>query len=280
MKRVDNMFAKAKKNNQACLMNYLPSTGPDFSRSKEVIAAFIEGGCDYIELSVPGSKPWLDGTPMQMHHLQSGKTGIGPQQAIELGAEVRALYPDLPILPMGYVGDMLPIGVDNFVNMMAQADLDGMELPDYPSYSANDPLGFHKKMRAAGMCNINFCDGISLAKEGTPEYDLLKRIVTDIDGFLFLTATPGVTGSQGGVAVEYLTKAVARIREVQEKAGKVKPVMVGFGISTPDDVRVVVEEVKADAVVVGSAVSRLIHKNASPEEISEFIRELKLATIL
>jgi len=280
MNRVDQMFAKAKEKNEACLMNYLPSTGPDFARSKEVIAAFVEGGCDYIELSVPGNKPWLDGTPMQMHHLQSGQTGIAAQNAVELGAEVRAMYPELPILPMGYVGDLLPIGLDNFVSMMAEADLDGMELPDYPSYSACDPLEFHKKMRAAGLYNINFCDGISLAEEGTENYDLLKRIVTDIDGFLFLTATPGVTGAQGGVAVEYLTEAVARIRVVQDAAGARKPIMVGFGLSTPDDVRVVVEEVKADAVVVGSAVSRLIHKNAPASEICDFVRELKQATIL
>ena len=126
--------------------------------------------------------------------------------------------------------------------------------------------------------DINFCDGISLAPKDTRPYDLLYDIATDVDGFLFLTATPGVTGGQGGVAVGHLTQAVKRIREIQVDAGRLKPVLVGFGLSTPENVRQVVQEVRADAIVVGSAVSRLINRGDTPESIRQFVTSLKEAT--
>jgi tryptophan synthase alpha chain len=279
MNRIDTMFNLAADKREACLMCYLPCIGPDFERSKEIIDAFIEGGVDYIELSVPGGAPWLDGGPMQKHHLQSRQTSVDTVKAIEFGAWVRERYPDLPILPMAYTGAVVRTGVDRFVDLMAASDLDGIELPDYPSYAMGDPLQFHMKLRQCGMYNINFCDGISLADEGTAAFDLMQRIVTDIDGFLFLTATPGVTGAQGGVATEYLTKAVARIREVQDAARRRRPIMVGFGLTTPDDVRTVIQDVKADAIVVGSAVSRLINRDERPEMICDFIHSLKEATL-
>ncbi len=279
MNRIDTMFNLAAEKREACLMCYLPCIGPDFKRSKEIIDAFIEGGVDYIELSIPGGAPWLDGRPMQMHHLQSRQTGVDAIKAIEFGAWVRERYPNLPILPMAYTAGVVRTGVDRFVDLMAEADLDGIELPDYPSYKMGDPLQFHAKLRQRGMYNINFCDGISLADEGTAAFALMQRIVTDIDGFLFLTATPGVTGAQGGVATAYLSKAVARIREVQDTAQRRRPIMVGFGLTTPDDVRTVIQEVRADAIVVGSAVSRLINRVAGLGQIRDFIHSLKEATL-
>jgi tryptophan synthase alpha chain len=278
MNRIDRTFKELAEKNEGALICYLPAIGPDFSLSLEIVAAFVEGGVDLIELSTPGGAPWLDGSPMQTHHMQSRTTGVTTERAFELGALVRERYPDLPILPMAYYAAVVSSGVDRFVSMAAEADVDGIELPDYPSYSAHDPHGFHAKLRAAGIYNINFCDGISLAEEGSAPYDLMRAIATDIDGFLFLTATPGVTGSQGEVAVEHLTKAVARIRQVQATADRPRPILVGFGLTKPQHVRQVIQLVGADAVVVGSAVSRLINRDTAPEEISHFIRSLKQAT--
>ena len=279
MNRIDKMFNLAAEKREACLMCYLPCIGPDFTRSKEIIDAFMEGGVDTIGLSIPGGAPWLDGGPMQMHHLQSRQTGIDAVKAVELGAWVRARYPGLPILPVSYTAAVVRAGVDRFVNLMAEADLDGIELRDYPSYTMGDPLQFHAKLRQRGVYNINFCDGISLADEDTAAFTLMKRIVTDIDGFLFLTSTPGVLSAQEGVPTSYLSKAIARIREVQDAAQRRRPILVGFGLTTPDDVRMMIQNVRADAIGVGSVVSRMIHRDVNLEQICDFIHSLKEATL-
>ncbi len=278
MNRIDRMFKDLEDREEAALMCYLPSIGPDFERSLEVIDAFVEGGVDMIELSVPGGSPWLDGAPMQTHHKQSRDTHIDAEKAFELAKRVRERYPQLPILPMAYFAAVVRTGMEKFIEFASESGVDGIELPDYPSYSASDPHGFHSGIRSAGIYNINFCDGISLAPKGSPNYALLKVIATDVDGFLFLTATPGVTGGQGDVAVEHLSQAVHSIRTLQQEANRPKPILVGFGLAKPEHVRQVVQQVGADAVVVGSAVSRLINQGESAETIRNFVAELKQAT--
>lgn len=279
MNRVDVMFSQLKARGEGALMCYLPQSGANYRYSMEIIDAFVEGGVDMIELCIPGGAPWLDGAPMQMHHKTDFEAGINAERAFELAARVRSRYPDLPVLPMGYTSAIVQLGVDRFVELAKAADIDGFELPDYPSYKAGDPLGFHRKMREKNMWNVNFIDGISLAPEGTPEYQLLTSIVSDAKGFLFMTATAGVTGGTGGIALEHLTKSVARVHEVQVKVNHACPVLVGFGLTTPEHVDQVIHIVKADAVVVGSAVSRLINRHESPEAISQFIRTLKASTL-
>lgn len=279
MNRVDVMFSQLKARGEGALMCYLPQSGANYRYSMEIIDAFVEGGVDMIELCIPGGTPWLDGAPMQMHHKTDFEAGINAERAFELAARVRSRYPDLPVLPMGYTSAIVQLGVDRFVELAKAADIDGFELPDYPSYKAGDPLGFHRKMREKNMWNVNFIDGISLAPEGTPEYQLLTSIVSDAKGFLFMTATAGVTGGTGGIALEHLTKSVARVHEVQVKVNHACPVLVGFGLTTPEHVDQVIHIVKADAVVVGSAVSRLINRHESPEAISQFIRTLKASTL-
>ena len=279
MNRVDVMFSKLKEKNQGALMCYLPQSGANYRYSMEIIDAFVEGGVDMIELCIPGVSPWLDGAPMQMHHLTDREAGINTERAFQLAAMVRARYPQLPVMPMGYVSSVVGIGVDNFVAMAKAADVDGFELPDYPSIKAGDPIGFHKKMRDNNMWNVNFIDGISLSKEGSSEFELLTNILEDAHGFLFMTATAGVTGGTGEVAVEYLTQAVARVKAVQKTIQHDTPVLVGFGLTKPEHVKQVISIVKADAVVVGSAVSRLINRHADPQEILQFIKQLKKSTI-
>ena len=279
MNRVDVMFGKLKEKDEGALMCYLPETGANYRYSMEIIDAYVEGGVDMIELCIPGHSPWLDGAPMQTHHLTDIEYGIDTERAFEMAAMVRVRYPQLPILPMGYVSSVVRMGVDNFVAMAKAADIDGFELPDYPAIKAGDPIGFHHKMRAKNMWNVNFIDGICLSKAGSPEYDLLTNILMDAKGFLFMTATAGVTGGTGGVAVDYLTRAVARVREVQKTIHYECPVLVGFGLTKPEHVKQVISMVKADAVVVGSAVSRLINRRADPKEILAFIKQLKKSTM-
>lgn len=279
MNRVDGLFKKLKAKKEGALMCYLPVIGPSFNYSLEIADAFVEGGVDMFELCIPGGAPWLDGPPMQTHHKVCGQTGITAERAFELASLVRERYPELPILPMGYVSSIVEMGVDAFVGLAADADVDGYELPDYPAYKAGDPIGFHRKMREKNMYSVNFIDGISLAPEGTPAYRLLEEILSDAKGFLFMTASPGVTGGTGDIPLEHLKKSVARVREVQRRVDHDTPVLVGFGLTRPEHVQKVIHIVQADAVVVGSAVSRYINRQEKPETICKFIQSLKQETL-
>ena len=126
MNRIDRVFADLGKKREGALLCYLPAIGPDFSRSLQIIDAYVQGGMDIVELSTPGGAPWLDGVPMQLHHRQSLETGVGTMQAFQLAKQIRKRYPDLPILPMAYYAAVVRLGLDKFVDLCQEAELDGV----------------------------------------------------------------------------------------------------------------------------------------------------------
>jgi len=278
MNRLAKMFQTLGNKSEGALMCYLPTIGPDLTRSLEIADAFRKGGVDYIELSIPCVYPWLDGSAMQKHHLESLTTYASVDSAFDLGREVRSRYPDWPILPMAFYSAVISYGVDRFVRKCREIEADGVEIPDYPAFADDDPHSLREKLHRAGVAFITFCDGISMAPRGSREYELLCKLVRGTVGFMFLTATPGVTGARKSMATEYLTNAVRRLREVQDEQGVNFPIMLGFGLSTPEHVSTAISKIGVDAVVVGSAVSRHIHAQESAEELAAFVRTLKQAT--
>jgi tryptophan synthase alpha chain len=112
----------------------------------------------------------------------------------------------------------------------------------------------------------------------SPEYRLFHKIVRGTRGFLFLMASPGVTGKREYLAVEYLKSAVQNIRKAQVEEKNDFPVVVGFGLSTPEQVSRVINEIGADGAVIGSAVSELVLRYGGKKELADFIRSAKRAT--
>ena len=107
----------------------------------------------------------------------------------------------------------------------------------------------------------------------------VEKIIKEASGFIFQTAVQGPTGVRESVATDYLKKAVSKIRKLQIAETNTVPVLLGFGLSNPEHVKTAIMDIKADAVVVGSAVSNLIHSDTSHSRIAAFIRSLKEATI-
>lgn len=273
------MFEKIRTRNEGALLCYLPIIGPGLEKSLEIAQVYKECGVDMIELSIPCSCPWHDGSAMQKHHVTSIDTLATIDVAFALGKRLRSLYPDWPILPMAPYSAITTYGVDRFVKACVEMKADGTLLPEYPAFTQNDPQGLRADLINNGIDYIVFCDGISSSKPETKEYDLLCDIVRGARGFIFQTAVSGPTGVRDSLATDYLKSAVNNVRKVQQIEKNETPILVGFGLSTPEHVSLAINEACADAVVVGSAVSMRIHRNENLEEISKFIRSLKAATI-
>jgi tryptophan synthase alpha chain len=77
----------------------------------------------------------------------------------------------------------------------------------------------------------------------------------------------GITGAPLTLG-ETFRQHIARVRSMTRK-----PIAVGFGVSGPDDARIVSEV--ADGVIVGSAIVRKFHEE--PEGAREFLRALRSA---
>ena len=106
-------------------------------------------------------------------------------------------------------------------------------------------------------------------EEPTPE-ERMEFIVKRGSGFIYYISREGVTGMQSQVASN-LASQVAKIR-----AHTNLPIAVGFGVSNPEQAKLVAQN--ADAVVVGSAVVNQIAENGKSKDlvkrVSEFVKSL------
>jgi tryptophan synthase alpha chain len=107
---------------------------------------------------------------------------------------------------------------------------------------------------------------VMLAAPTTPD-DQLEAICRRARGFVYGVGLLGVTGERDEVATS-ARKMARRLKAVTDK-----PVLIGVGVSNPDQARDVCAE--ADGVVVGSALVRRLLEGGGPDEAAAFVGELR-----
>jgi len=73
--RIDELFARLKKEKRKALVAYLVAGDPDLETTARLVPALAEAGADLIELGIPFSDPLADGIVNQ----------LGCQRALEAG---------------------------------------------------------------------------------------------------------------------------------------------------------------------------------------------------
>ena len=242
---------------------------PDISASAHVIDAVIRGGADIVEVGVPFSDPIADGKSIQAADVRALSSGATPSLVLKMIAGVKARNPNVPVAAMTYYNILYSNGVKRFLDSAKASGVDGMIVPDLPLDEFRE---YSKHAKAAGL------DTILLAAP-TTDPSRMKAIVAHTSGFLYLVSLTGVTGARS--EVQQATLDLIRYARKFTR-GKV-PLGVGFGISTPDHVRAVVNA-GADAVVVGSGiVDRVASYDTAGSAVTlvkiiEYVRSLKEAT--
>jgi tryptophan synthase alpha chain len=166
----------------------------------------------------------------------------------------------VPIVLYIYFNLIHKWGVEKFIQDAAQAGVDGLLVLDLPPEESDN---YEALMSQHGLCNIY------LVAPTTPE-DRMEYIVQRGRGFIYYISREGVTGMQAQVASN-LAAQVAKLR-----AHTSLPIAVGFGISNPEQARLVASQ--ADACVVGSAIVNQIAENGpSPDlvpKVTAFVKSL------
>ena len=169
-------------------------------------------------------------------------------------------HSQIPIVLYIYFNLIHKVGLERFIKDAAKAGVDGMLVLDLPPEESDN---YESLMRQAGLCHIY------LVAPTTPE-DRIEFIVKRGTGFIYYISREGVTGMQAQVATN-LAQQVGKIR-----AHTSLPVAVGFGVSNPEQAKLVASS--SDAVVVGSAVVNQIAKHGkSPElvkRVGAFVKSL------
>jgi tryptophan synthase alpha chain len=258
--RISWAFQQAREAGRAALMPYFTLGYPDAPTSLEVIEAIAGAGADLIELGVPFSDPLADGPTIQNSTHIALEKGISVRACLELTAELRRRGVRQPFLLMGYVNPILAYGVERYAADAAESGADGLIVPDLPPEEA-------ETLEAA--CRNHGLALVYLVSPASPP-ERVALVARRTEGFLYLVSLTGVTGARSELPAG-LAEFIARVRQVA-----CTPLAVGFGISTPQQARLVGQ--LADGVIVGSALIEAAGRDGRPAQTAaDFIRALKLA---
>jgi tryptophan synthase alpha chain len=141
-----------------------------------------------------------------------------------------------PIILMGYYNPIYVFPTASFVTEAAAAGVDGLIVVDVPP-EADDEVCL-----PALKAGLNF---IRLTAPTTTDKRLVS-VLANTSGFVYYVSIAGITGTRAPdlVAVEQNVKRI--------KGQTPLPVVVGFGVRTPEQVRAIASV--SDGVVVGSAL--------------------------
>jgi tryptophan synthase alpha chain len=257
MNRIVERFARLNRKRQRGFIVYLGAGDPNLEATRQLALAFDKLGVDVLELGVPFSDPLADGLVNQLAAQRGLESGTTPPKLLETVAAIRR-ESQIPIVLYIYFNLIHRRGVEQFIRDAAQAGVDGLLVLDLPPEESD---GYEALMRKAGLCNIY------LVAPTTPE-DRIELIVKRGAGFIYYVSREGVTGMQTKVA-DTITQMTAKIR-----AHTRLPIAVGFGISTPEQAKIVAAS--AEAVVVGSAiVDQVARHGQSPDLVKRVIEFVK-----
>ena len=264
MRRLDNVFETLRKKNEKALVGFVSAGDPSMDESLALITAMCEAGLDILELGVPFSDPTADGPVIQRSSGRALKSGMNVPKVLHMAAEIRKKS-DVPIVLFSYYNPILAYGTERFYRDALAAGADGLLVVDLPPEESDEMTSTWPGREL---------DLIRLVAPTTPKARM-EYIADGASGFLYLVSMTGVTGSGGLDMVE-----IAQVTETLKSACHGIPVCVGFGISTPEQVRAVAA--LAEGVVVGSAFERIIEANLGnpklPEILAEAVGALKAAT--
>jgi tryptophan synthase alpha chain len=251
--RIAKLFSSCQEKKRAAFVGYVCACDPDFDTSLSVCRALIERGVDILELGVPFSDPLADGLTNQLAAQRALEAGCGRDDVFRLVEEIRK-FSEVPIVFYTYYNLIFSQGIEEYVARSREAGVDGLLTLDLPPEEASELVA---------SCRQNGLKNIFIIAPTTPE-NRIPTIVESSSGFIYYVSRAGVTGERKDLADD-LDIRVTTIKKYTDL-----PVVVGFGISTPEQVSKV--SAVADGVVIGSTLVKCISENlGNPDLIVEKI---------
>lgn len=232
-------------NRSGAVMPFLTGGYPSIADAERAIRAVAAAGASAIELGIPFSDPIADGPVIAASMHAALGAGATPRSILD---SVRRLRDpggapgeepvQVPILAMVSISIVDRIGPARFIADAAEAGIDGLIVPD---------LDLDEAPALRACCDEH---GVGFTQLVAPSSSPARvaRIASLCSGFLYLLARSGITGERDSLPSD-LAERIALVRSVTDL-----PIAVGFGISTPAQVRGVLE--LADGAIVGSALVR------------------------
>jgi len=260
MNRIKEKFKELKKEGRKGFIPFITCGDPDLAASKNLVFALKKAGADIIELGVPFSDPIADGPTIQASSQRALNNEISLKKVIQFAKDIRKKS-QIPLVLLSYFNPIYKFGIKNFIKESKNI-VDGVIIPDLPPEEARLLKDGEDKLPLIFL----------LAPTSTEER--IKLVSQFSQGFIYVVSVSGVTGARKTIPYK-IKNLILKIRSFTDK-----PICLGFGISTPEQVKVVKDWV--DGIIVGSALVNIIEKYTKNkklmiEEAEKFTKNLKEA---
>ncbi len=244
MNRLEQYLKSARSRKEKIVCAFLTLGFPSIAATEKLIQEFEKSGVGILELGFPYSDPLADGPTIQYASDQALKRAhIQLQDAFRLVARLRKKGARIPIVFFSYVNPILNFGFTKFAAKIKQSGFDGLIVPDL------QPDEAHAMEKICRRKKVSLVHLIA----PTTESKRMKQIAARSQSFIYYVSLRGVTGARQKLAKDLKTN-IAKIKRATKK-----PVLVGFGVSSPAHVRQICKF--ADGVIVGSAIIDSIRKS-------------------
>ncbi|MDR0513580.1 MAG: tryptophan synthase subunit alpha [Coriobacteriaceae bacterium] len=233
MSRTAQSFAHGK-----AFIGFITAGDPSIQQTEEYVFAMAEAGADLIELGIPFSDPIAEGPVIQGANVRALAAGTRLRDVFSLVERIR-MRTEVPLALMGYLNPLFHYGYEAFFTQCQKVGVDAVIIADLP---------YEEKAELSDIASRYGVDVISMVAPTSLER--VERIAATATGFIYLVSSLGVTGERRTIDTD-LEEIIAKIRGVSDV-----PIAIGFGVHTPDQARELAS--KADGVIVGSALVRMI----------------------
>jgi tryptophan synthase alpha chain len=264
--RYDAMFTRLSTDGEGAFIPFVMLGDPEHRQSLAIVRALARAGADALELGLPFSDPIADGPVLQTAALRALQAGVRRADCWRIIAAVRAENPELPIGLLVYANLVCHRDPAEFYGQAAEAGVDSVLVADLPLAEAG-PVA--DAARNAGIAPVY------IAPPNSDEARL-RAIAAAGSGYTYVTSREGVTGADAELR-QGQSALIARLISLDAA-----PPVLGFGISTPAQVRAALE-MGARGAISGSAVVRRIadhlgDETATVNALTLFVRDMKAAT--
>lgn len=253
MNRIQTVF----KHKKGLLNMYLTAGYPALESLPEFALNLFKHGVDILEVGMPYSDPLADGPVIQNTSAIALRNGIKIPMIFDQIKKIRKREKKAPIFLMGYLNQLLQVGVESFLQKCKESEVDGLIVPDLPYnvYLAN----YQPLFKQYGIA-ISF-----LITPQTPE-DRIKALDKVCNSFLYIVSDNSITGSTKGLFSGTQLAYFKRIKQINLS----NPTMIGFGISSKN---MLLEAFNyANGAIIGTAYLEAIRNNEEEAFIDALTR--------
>ena len=271
MSRYEKLFSNLAARNEGAFVPFIMLSDPDPDTAIDIVRAAVVGGADALELGVPFSDPVADGPTIQASHIRALEGGATVDSAITQIRQIRSEFPDLPIGMLIYGNVPFTRGLETFYSEFQEAGADSILLPDVP---VREGAPFVAAADKAGI------DPIFIAPAQASE-QTLQGVAQYSRGYIYAISRDGVTGTEKESETRGLVDVVNNVKRFGGA-----PILLGFGISTPQHVADAISAGAAGAIT-GSALTKIVDahldENNKPTDglasaVTDFVSKMKAAT--